>query len=86
MNKHSVRIAAVAAFVGLALGAALTAAAPAGSQVQAAASYVPIGVSSSGNVSTVWFHEPATRQAVACQTASQGTGLSGIQCISTKLP
>jgi hypothetical protein len=37
-------------------------------------------------VSTVWFHEPATRQAVACQTASQGTGLSGIQCISTKLP
>jgi hypothetical protein len=86
MNKPYVRIAAVAAFAGLAVGVALTAAAPARSQVQAAASYVPIGVSSSGNVSTVWFHEPATRQAVACQTASQGTGLSGIQCISTKLP
>ncbi len=86
MNKQLVRMAAVAAFAGLMVGAVMTAAAPARSQVQAAPSYVPIGVSSSGNVSTVWFHEPSSRQALVCQTASQGTGLSGIQCTSTKLP
>jgi hypothetical protein len=57
------------------------------SQINAAPSWTPIGVSASGNASTVWFHEPSTRQTAACQTvAAPGSGLSGIQCVATKLP
>lgn len=56
------------------------------SQVQAIPSLVPIGVSSSGNTSTAWFHEPSSRQAIACQTVQQGAGISGIQCVAGKLP
>ena len=57
------------------------------SQINAAPSWAPIGVSASGNASTVWFHEPSTRQTVACQTvAAPGSGLSGIQCVAAKLP
>lgn len=65
---------------------ALALASSARSQVQATPSFVPIGVSSSGAGSTVWFHEPASRQTVACQTVQQGAGLSGIQCVAAKLP
>jgi len=57
------------------------------SQIVASPSYIPIGVSASGNASTVWFHEPASRQTVACQTvAATGGGLSRIHCIAAKLP
>jgi hypothetical protein len=57
------------------------------SQINASPSWTPIGVSASGNASTVWFHEPSTRQTVACQTvAAPGSGLSGIQCVAAKLP
>lgn len=56
-------------------------------QVQAAPSYIPIGVSASGGSSTVWFHEPSTRRALACQSVStSGAGLSSIQCVAVKLP
>ncbi len=55
------------------------------SQVMAAPIFVPIGVSSSGNASTVWFHEPASGRAMACQSVSTPTGgLTGIQCVTTK--
>lgn len=56
------------------------------SQVQATPSFVPIGTSSSGSTSTVWFHEPSSRQAVACQTVQQGGALSAIQCVAARLP
>lgn len=56
------------------------------SQVQAAPSYIPIGVSSAGNTSTAWFHEPYSRQALACQTVNTAAGLSNIQCVAAKLP
>lgn len=56
------------------------------SQIVAIPSYVPIGVSASGNTSTAWFHEPSSRQTLACQTVQQSSGLSGIQCVATKLP
>lgn len=57
------------------------------SQMQASPSYVPIGVASTGNASTAWFHEPFSRQVLACQTVvTAGSGLSGIQCVTSKLP
>jgi hypothetical protein len=56
------------------------------SQMQASPSYIPIGVSSTGNTSTVWFHEPYSRQVLACQTVTTAAGLSNIQCVTTKLP
>ncbi|MEO5698861.1 MAG: hypothetical protein ABIQ60_17200, partial [Burkholderiaceae bacterium] len=40
------------------------------SQINASPSWVPIGVSSSGNTSTVWFQEPSSRQTAACQTVA----------------
>jgi hypothetical protein len=49
-------------------------------------SYVPIGVAASGSTSTAWFHQPASGTVVACQSASAGATLSGIQCVSAKLP
>jgi hypothetical protein len=57
------------------------------SQINASPTLVPIGASSSGNTSTVWFHEPHSRIVVACQTlAGQGSAPSSIQCATTKLP
>ena len=85
MSVPSVRLSLVALLVALVLGAAVSPLAR--SQVQAAPSPVPIGVSSSGNTSTVWFHDPHSRQALACQTVvTPSAGLSSIQCVATKLP
>ena len=67
--------------------AALSIVGQARSQINASPSWVPIGVSGSGSNSVAWFHEPSTRQAVACLAVqSQGTGLTGVQCVSGKLP
>ena len=55
------------------------------SQINAAPSWVPIGVAQSGTQSTVWFHEQSTRQALACQTVGNGAG-SSIHCVATRLP
>lgn len=55
------------------------------SQINAAPSWVPVGVSQSGNSSTVWFHEPSSRQTLACQTVGSAAG-SSIHCVSAKLP
>jgi hypothetical protein len=84
MNLRSLGLVAVGYVATLALAVALAPVAQ--SQVQATPSYVPIGVSSSGSTSTVWFHEPSSRQALACQTVQQGSGVSSIQCIAAKLP
>jgi hypothetical protein len=57
------------------------------SQVHVAPGYVPMGVAASGNTSTAWFHEPSSRQTIACQAVvSAGSVLSGIQCVTAKLP
>jgi len=84
MNVRGLGLVAAASLATLALTAALTPFAR--SQIQATPSYVPIGASSSGNSSTVWFHEPSSRRALACQTVQQGSGISSIQCVATKLP
>ncbi len=89
MNTTTLRVTVAA----LAAGAALTflllpAANSQMPQMRASPSFLPIGVAASGSgASTVWFHEPSTGRALACQTVSTaGAGLSGIQCVSTRLP
>ena len=85
MRMPSTRFLVIAFLVAPALAVVLSPLAR--SQIQVAPSYVPIGVASSGSTSTVWFHEPSTRQALACQTVvTPNTGLSSIQCIAAKLP
>jgi hypothetical protein len=85
MSKRSLGLVAVGSIAGLALAAAMGPVAQ--SQVLATPSYVPIGVSSSGSGSTVWFHEPSSRQVLACQTPGpQGAGAPSIQCVASKLP
>lgn len=84
MNFRALGLVATGSLATLALSAVL---APlARSQIQATPSYVPIGVSASGNTSTVWFHEPSSRQALACQTVQQGSSVSSVQCVAVKLP
>jgi hypothetical protein len=57
------------------------------SQINAAPSWVPVGVSARGSGSTVWFHEPSSRQTAACQTAAGADGApSGIRCVTARLP
>ena len=78
---------AVAVALFCALGWGLSQGPAANSQGLMSPNYVPIGVSAAGNVSTAWFHDPASRQAVSCQTVlASGSGLSAIQCVSTRLP
>ena len=84
MNTRTLGLVAASSFASFALALALMPSAK--SQVVAIPSYVPIGVSASGSSSTVWFHEPSSRQALACQTVQQGSGVSSIQCVSAKLP
>lgn len=84
MQIPSVRVSLILA-AAIIIGAALLSPL-ARSQMQASPSYIPIGVSASGNTSTVWFHEPFSRQALACQTISGAGGLSAIQCVAAKLP
>lgn len=85
MHIRPLRLAAVATAV--LAGAVVLGSRHARSQINTAPTWAPIGVSASGNASTVWFHEPSTRQAIACQTvASAGGGLSAIHCVATKLP
>ena len=84
MNARHLSFAAVGMAATLAVIAALAPAAH--SQVQTGPSLVPIGTSTSGSTSTVWFHEPSSRQAVACQTVQQASGLSSIHCVSARLP
>jgi len=85
MHIPSVPLSVIALLAASALAIVLSPLA--GSQIQAAPSYVPIGVASNGGTSTAWFHEPYTRQALACQTVvTTNAGLSSIQCIAVKLP
>ena len=66
---------------------ALTLVQQARSQINASPVLRPIGVSASGNTSTVWFHEASSGQAVACRTVeNQSSGLTGIQCVTARLP
>lgn len=85
MSMPSIRLSAIAFSAALVLAVVLLPLAR--SQIQVAPSYLPVGVSSSGSTSTAWFHEPSSRQALACQTViTPNTGLSGIKCVATKLP
>jgi hypothetical protein len=85
MGTRNLRVLVVAALA-LVAGAAFWSTS-ARSQINAAPSWIAIGVSASGNSSTVWFHEPSSRQALACQTeTSPGAGISGIKCVTSRLP
>ena len=85
MSTRTLGLVAAGSLAALALAAVL--APVARSQILATPSYVPIGVSSSGNTSTVWFHEPSSRQVLACHTVvAAGSSLSSIQCVAAKLP
>ena len=85
MSTSSLRLSAMALLVAAVLAVFLSPFAK--SQGQFAPSYVPIGVSASGSTSTVWFHEPSSRQTLACQTmGTPSGGLSSIHCVATKLP
>ena len=87
--KSSIRVGVVVIAAAAALAASLlsTAWSQPSSQFRANPVFQPIGVSASGSGSTVWFHDPSTGRAMACQTVStSGAGLSGIQCATTKLP
>lgn len=87
MTTPPVRLAAFAG-AALVLAGAVVLALPARSQINAAPSWVPIGVAASGNASTAWFHEPGSRQAVACLTVAKpgGGGLAAIECVAGRLP
>lgn len=86
MNTPSTRLLATATCVALVAAGLLLSALPARSQVDMSPSHQPIGVASSGNTSTAWFHQPSSRQIVACQTVSSPSGPSAIQCVSARLP
>ncbi len=84
MNTRHLGLVLAGTLASLALAA--TFAPGARSQVQATPTFTPIGVSSSGNTSTVWFHEPSSRQTLACQTVQQGSSMTSIQCVAARLP
>ena len=84
MNARTLGLVTLGSLAALAM--AVTLVPIARSQSLATPSYVPIGVSASGNSSTSWFHEPSSRQVLACQTVQQSSGISSIQCVATKLP
>jgi hypothetical protein len=87
MEDAMIKTQTISSLVAVACAAAVVAVfwSPAArSQINAAPSWVPIGVSQSGNASTAWFHEPSSRQAVACQTSAQAP--NGIHCVTVKLP
>ena len=84
MKRFSVAALATGAGAALLLLLALPSAE---SQIRANPSYQPVGVSASGSLSTAWFHDPSTGRALACQTvATPAAGLTGVQCVSTRLP
>jgi hypothetical protein len=86
MHPSSVRIGAAALLL-VVVVFALAWLPAARSQIQVGPSYIPIGVASTGNSSTVWFHEPSSGRALACQSVhGGGAGISGIQCVAGKLP
>ncbi len=85
MKPPSLRLGVIAIVAGTALAALLLP--PARSQILANPSYIPIGVASNGGSTTAWFHDPSSGRALACQTvATSSGGLSGIQCVTGKLP
>lgn len=84
MRTQTIALVALGAVAAIATAALFAPAAR--SQILATPSFIPIGVAASGTTSTVWFHEPSSRQTLACQTVSQGSNLSGIQCVAAKLP
>lgn len=53
--------------------------------VNASPSWVPIGTAASGSTSAAWFHEPGSRQAVACRLVDTPGG-PAVQCVAGKLP
>ena len=85
MKPISVRILGISVLA--ALAAAALAQTPPRAPIQAAPSYIPIGVATSGTATTAWFHNPSSGTVLACQSGSASSaGLGAIQCVTTKLP
>jgi hypothetical protein len=55
------------------------------SQINAAPSWVPIGVAASGGGSAVWFHEASSRRVLACQSAGTPSAPT-VHCATATLP
>jgi hypothetical protein len=84
MNRKTGRVLmAVAALLAVAVTAGWSLSAR--SQINAAPSWVPIGVASSGGGSAVWFHESSSRRVLACQTAGSPIAPT-LHCASATLP
>jgi len=82
--KQPVRIAAALAV--LAAVAALFAAPLARSQAPIITpSFLPIGTSSAGASSMVWFHDPSSARVMACQSTPSTSG-PAVQCTVAKMP
>lgn len=81
------RMAAAAAVVTLMIGYAIAIASQAQSQFNASPNWVPIGVASGAGSNVAWFHEPSSRQALACRLVEgQGGNPSAVICTSGRLP
>jgi len=73
--------------IALAVGVTIAASGHAQPMINASPSWVPLGVSASGTSSTAWFHEPSSRQVVACRThEGSGSNAGTVQCTVGKLP
>jgi hypothetical protein len=55
------------------------------SQINAAPSWVPVGVAANGGGSAVWFHETSSRRVLACTTAGSGTATT-VHCATATMP
>jgi hypothetical protein len=84
MSTASPRVLLV---VSVAVAALLSISPIARPQIQVSPALTPVGTAASGTTSMAWFHQPSSNTVVACQAvASAGSGISGIQCASAKLP
>jgi hypothetical protein len=84
MNAKTGRVLAASAAllaVAIAGGWSLTAR----SQINAAPSWVPIGVAANGSGSAVWFHETSSRRVLACTTAGSGAATT-VHCATATMP
>ena len=81
------RMAAGAAVVTLMIGFAIASQAQSQSQFNASPNWVPIGVASGAGSNVAWFHEPSSRQALACRLVEgQGGNPPALVCTSGRLP
>jgi len=83
MNPTANRVLAATGLLAVAVAGAWSLTAR--SQINAAPSWVPIGVAANGGGSAVWFHETSSRRVLACQTAGSPTAPT-VHCATATMP